>query len=79
MLTLAPPAEAEGAKQLEACSRGNLSLCSAILARPRLAAGTRAAIEFYLEEVALQQAACTSGDARACETLKRDYPDLPNR
>lgn len=79
VMVVAWPVAAEGRKQLEACSRGNLQVCSGILARPRLAAGTRAAIEFYMEEIALQQTACAVGDGRACEKLERDYPDLPRR
>ena len=74
---LAGPAAAEGRKLLEACHRGNLHVCGEMLARPRLAAGTRAAIELYLEEIEAKRKACAAGDAALCEALLRDHPDLP--
>ena len=81
-LGLAPcamPASAQAHKLLEACHRGKLEVCHEMLARPRLAAGTRAAIELFLDEIDVQQKACASGDAIACQSLERENPDLPKR
>ena len=73
------PALAEGHKLLAACHRGNLYVCHEMLARPRLAAGTRAAIELFLDEIRAARQACAAGDATACENLDREHPDLPAR
>lgn len=73
------PAWAEGHKLLETCHRGKLEVCHEMLARPRLAAGTRAAIELFLDEIETKQQACASGDAVACEAIAREHPDLPQR
>ena len=69
----------QGHKLLEACHRGKLEVCHEMLARPRLAAGTRAAIELFLDEIDVQQKACASGDAIVCQSLERENPDLPKR
>ena len=79
LVLLAAPAAAEGRKLLEACHRGNLHVCAEMLARPRLAAGTRAALELHLEEIGAKSKACAAGDTVACETLLRDHPELPKR
>ncbi|MDX2155084.1 MAG: hypothetical protein SFW09_01130 [Hyphomicrobiaceae bacterium] len=70
------PARAQG-KFLAACSRGNLEACYKLLARPRLDAGRRAAIEFHLAELEALIAACAKADAAACATLTDKHPDLP--
>ena len=79
LLVFAGPAVAEGQKLLEACHRGRLEICHEMLARPRLAAGTRAAIELYLEEIEPKRRACAAGDAAVCAMLAREHPDLPRR
>ena len=76
LVQLAGPAQAEGRKLLEACHRGSLHVCTEMLARPRLAAGTRAAIELFLEDVAGKRLSCDAGDANICDALRRDHPDL---
>ena len=76
LLALAVPAVAEP-KLLAACHRGKLYVCAEMLARPRLAAGIRAAIELYLEEIEAKRKACAAGDTAVCETLRREHPDLP--
>ena len=72
----APRAVAQG-QQLEACARGNIPVCRAILARPRLDAGRRAAIEFLLTEIEGLVFACGAGDGDACNRLTREHPELP--
>jgi hypothetical protein len=70
------PAAAQG-QRLEACSRGNVQVCQALLARPRLDPGRRAAIEFHLAELERLLDTCLRGEAPACTTLSESYPDLP--
>lgn len=70
------PVAAQG-RLLEACSRGNVQVCQALLARPRLDPGRRAAIEFHLAELERQLGVCLAGDAKACTTLQDGYPELP--
>ena len=70
------PAAAQG-HRLEACSRGDVQVCSAILARPRLEPGRRAAIEFHLAEIERQLGLCLAGDESVCATMRERYPDLP--
>ena len=72
----AQPAAAQG-QLLDACSRGNVQVCFTLLARPRLDAGRRAAIEFHLAELEQALVACTGGDAAICAALAQRYPDLP--
>ncbi len=78
-LGLATLAAAEGAKLLEACHGGKLEVCHEMLARPRLAAGTRAAIELLLEEIDAKLKTCAAGDAAVCEQMAREHPDLPRQ
>ena len=70
------PASAQG-RLLEKCSRGQLDVCFAVLARPRLDPGRRAAIELHLAEIDKLAIACSSADQTACATLADRYPDLP--
>ncbi len=72
-----PVVAAEPAKLLEACHRGKLEVCHEMLARPRLAAGTRAAIELYLDEIDAKRKSCAGGDAAVCEQMAREHPELP--
>lgn len=72
----AKPALAQG-HRLEACSRGDVQVCMAILARPRLEPGRRAAIEFHLAEIERQLGLCLAGDAGVCTMMRERYPDLP--
>lgn len=65
------------AQQLEACSLGDVQVCFALLARPRLDAGRRAAIEFHLAELEKLVVACRGGDQSACATLLEKHPRLP--
>lgn len=69
-------AAAQG-QRLEACSRGNVQVCHELLARPRLDAGRRAAIEFHLAELERLLGVCLAGDAQACSNLLDNYPELP--
>lgn len=71
------PATAQG-QLLAACSRGKIEVCFALLARPRLDAGRRAAIEFHLAELEKLIVACTGGDAAVCDAIKDRYPELPS-
>lgn len=68
---------AESLKLLEACHRGKLEVCQEMLARPRLAAGTRAAIELLLDEIDAKVRACADGETAVCEQMAREHPDLP--
>ncbi|HEX4894399.1 MAG TPA: hypothetical protein VFV47_14030 [Hyphomicrobiaceae bacterium] len=70
------PAAAQG-RLLEACSRGNLQVCSQLLNRPRLEPGRREAIQLHLAELEKLIVACTNGDDAACATLAARHPDLP--
>ena len=70
------PAAAQG-RLLEKCARGQLEVCFALLSRPRLEPGRRAAIELHLAEIDKLAVACSSGDAPACARLAERYPDLP--
>lgn len=76
MSTGVTPAAAQG-RLLEKCARGQLEVCFAILSRPRLEPGRRAAIEFHLAEVDKLWVACSAGEQPACATLADRYPDLP--
>ena len=76
LLVSATPAAAQG-RLLEACSRGNLQVCSQLLNRPRLDPGRREAIQLHLAELEKLIVACTSGDDAACTTLATQHPDLP--
>lgn len=60
-----------------ACSRGALALCETALRRPRLAPGTRAAIEQHLSELRVAIGACEAGTPTACRQLLERYPELP--
>jgi hypothetical protein len=72
----ASPTAAQG-RLLEKCARGQLEVCFAILARPRLDPGRRAAIEFHLAEIDKLAVACNGYDKAACAELTNRYPDLP--
>jgi hypothetical protein len=74
---LSSPAAVAQGQRLEACARGNVQVCLALLARPRLDPGRRAAIELHLAELEALLGACLSGEAQACSTLSQDYPELP--
>ena len=74
---IATATAAERGKLLEACHRGRLEVCHEMLARPRLAAGTRAAIELHLDEIDVKRRACADGDTKVCDDLAREHPDLP--
>jgi len=52
-------------------------VCFAVLARPRLDAGRRAAIELHLAEIDKLAVACNGGGKAACAELANRYPDLP--
>ena len=70
------PAAAQG-QLLQACARGNVQVCFALLNRPRLDPGRRAGIELHLAELEALLVACRSGDAAACTNLSQKHPDLP--
>lgn len=74
---LALSARPADAQKLEACSRGELTVCFELLNRPRLDPGRRAAIEFHLSEIQVMGEACARGSAADCAMLAERYPKLP--
>jgi hypothetical protein len=76
LLPWSQPTAAQG-RMLEACARGNLQVCSALLNRPRLEPGRREAIQLHLAEMDKLIVACANGEPAACAILERQHPALP--
>lgn len=69
---------ADGAKRHLACSRGDIVVCRALAAQPRMSPGPKAAVEEKLAEIGELAANCDRRDRNACSELLSRYPLLPS-